>query len=116
MNERVQVDQKLIDEVVEHMAAKLLNRLAQKGRGSIISAHETLGILEEEFYELKMAVHGKVQSDVIEELLDIAVGAVFGIASLMQNSRAVVQAAEAERERRGVEAKKALDEKLGSAK
>lgn len=62
---------------------KTLFRFEQKGHGSFSSSHEILGILNEEMKEYTDAVHeNQSDHDKIEELKDIAVAALFGIASI----------------------------------
>ena len=62
---------------------KALFRAKQKGYGILISSHEVLGILTEEMTEFTEAVHlNQSQIDKIKELEDIAVAALFGIASI----------------------------------
>ena len=61
---------------------KLYQRLNQKGFGTWLSRHEILGMIEEEKYELTMAVHNGDLKDVKRELLDIAVGSIFAVACI----------------------------------
>ena len=62
---------------------KLVYRLQQKGMGSYASVHEILGILKQELEEYNDAVHQRTsENDKVEELKDIAVAAIFGIASI----------------------------------
>lgn len=64
------------------LVGKLLWRLKQKGRGAFLSRHEILGSIEEEHIELVLAVKGEPLACVRDELLDIAVGALFGVACI----------------------------------
>ncbi len=60
---------------------KLTYRLNQKGSATYASKHEILGILEEEMTELKEAIRIDTPTgykDFSKELLDVAVGALFG--------------------------------------
>lgn len=83
MNTRHQLSRVTLREAVEKVAEKLDYRIQQKGLGTMASKHEILGILDEETYEFRKAVHEKQStSSLIEELKDIAVAALFGIASL----------------------------------
>lgn len=62
---------------------KLLYRLDQKGPGVMASSHEILGIIQDEVIEYRDEVHKKSNAGAkIEELKDIAVAAIFGIASI----------------------------------
>lgn len=51
--------------------------------GSLASSHEILGIIEDEVQEYRDEVHAKSAAELkIEELKDIAVAAILGIASI----------------------------------
>jgi len=80
---RKQVDEKFRDIALSLVAQKMKVRLKHRGEGTFASQHEILGIITEEYHELVQAVHGNDKDELIEELLDVAVGAVFGIASII---------------------------------
>ena len=61
---------------------KIEMRLLQKHRGSYISNHETYGILAEERNELLDALQANNNQEFYAELMDIAVGAILGMASM----------------------------------
>jgi len=61
---------------------KLEFRLREKGMGTSASRHEILGVLTEEFKELTDAVQSNVIEDFEAELLDLMVGAYWGLASI----------------------------------
>lgn len=82
MSEREQISSEVIKEAIDQTAAKLKMRLEEKGYGAFVSIHEILGIVTEEFHELVEAVRWNNQIEVKEELLDIAVGAIFGVACI----------------------------------
>ena len=81
-SERPQLDHATVETAINDFRTELNRRLNEKGYGSWLSRHEILGVLEEELLELKDAVHNKSFSDIRSELLDIAVGAVFGAACI----------------------------------
>jgi len=62
---------------------ELQRRLDQKGYGTFLSTHEILGVLSEEFDEFEAAVHKNNQEEVLKELMDVAVGAVFGCSCVL---------------------------------
>jgi hypothetical protein len=64
----------------------LIKRLDKKGWGTFAGKHEILGILEEEYTELKDAIHNDKDGigPVKAELIDIAVGCLFGVACIEQ--------------------------------
>ena len=67
--------------VAAHCGEMLLSRMEKKGDGHFVSSHETLGVICEEYEELKEAVRANYPKAVCEELLDLAVAALFGICS-----------------------------------
>ena len=68
--------------IMQLLAETLASRLAVKGRGSFSSTHEILGIIEEERLEFLEAIHAEDMDGAFDELMDIAVTAVFGLACL----------------------------------
>ncbi len=73
---RVQISEAELNEGLRHLREKLVERLTKKGYGTMASCHEILGVLTEEMRELESAIHKDI--GIAEELLDIAVGAIFG--------------------------------------
>ena len=71
------------DRVILMVREKLEFRMKQKGTHAYASIHEALGIITEEYYELQGAVMYDDQGAVVEELIDIAVGAIFGAACIL---------------------------------
>jgi hypothetical protein len=88
MRERTEVQDDELGRAFSLVGEALKRRLSEKGRFSFIGSHEILGDLEEEKYELTKAIHEKKEKEVASELVDVAVGAIFGVASLMANARA----------------------------
>ena len=70
-----------LKETLSLLERKLARRLHEKGWGALVSTHEVWGVVDEENNELKDAVHDNDVDAVREELLDIAVAALFGHAS-----------------------------------
>jgi len=60
----------------------LLERIKQKGSGSLISINEIRGVIDEEYCELREEMHIKDYVGIEHELMDLAVAAIFGLASL----------------------------------
>ena len=84
---REQITELSIALAVEAVQGGLATTIENKGDGTFSSSHEILGVLEEELYELKKAVHEKKGGDALKrELIDIAVGATFAIACIDQES------------------------------
>lgn len=72
-----------VNEASELIISKLAKRLLEKGSFGYISNHETLGIVAEEYHELVDAVRSNKDDEVKAELTDIAVGCLFGVASMI---------------------------------
>lgn len=82
-NQRHQLTNDDLHRAVQAVDAKLSFRANQKGMGSMASGHEILGIIEDEVQEYRDEVHAKAAAErKIEELKDIAVACLFGIASI----------------------------------
>jgi NTP pyrophosphatase (non-canonical NTP hydrolase) len=58
---------------------KLESKLKEKGLGTFKSSHEVLGVLQEEFAELVDAIRENDMEEFEEELLDIMIGAYWGL-------------------------------------
>jgi hypothetical protein len=85
-NQRQQLGKDDLEKALTEVVNMLFFRARQKGMGSMASNHEILGILSEEFAEYRDAVHAKGnQEEKVNELIDIAVAALFGIASIRSN-------------------------------
>ena len=67
-----------IEDVKEHLHTCLKNN----GMHVAVSPHEIYGLVQEEVSELLSEVHDNDTENCIDELLDIAVAAVYGIVSL----------------------------------
>jgi hypothetical protein len=76
------VPKKAIERAIRKLTAKLYGRLNEKGRGTFTSTHEMLGVMTEEQYELTGAVQSNLPTEVENELLDVGVTALFGLACM----------------------------------
>jgi NTP pyrophosphatase (non-canonical NTP hydrolase) len=96
VKERIEVQDAEIAAAFAILGKELQKRLGKHGKLSFIGPHEILGIIEEEMHELREAVRSNKNASVLSELMDVAVGALFGVASLaaierVQNKKEVVQ-------------------------
>lgn len=83
MNTRQQLSAEDLTKAICEVEEKLMFRANQKGFGTMASTHEILGIIDDEVQEYRDEVHAKSENEKkIEELKDIAVAAIFGIASI----------------------------------
>lgn len=82
MKQSVEVTEEQISNALTMLGINLRRRLLEKGRDSFINGKEILGDLRLEMNDLEQAVHIKEPQRIIEELLDVAVGSVFGVASI----------------------------------
>lgn len=88
---RVPVLDSEIQEALSALATALTKRLDLNGRDSFIGPHEILGVLREECREHEAEVHANSVDRQCEELLDISVTCVFGIASLKARRRVLME-------------------------
>lgn len=83
MRRRTFISRETVYSVMTQVGDALQSRINEKGQGSFASSHEILGVLKDELEEFRDEVHAK-SGDLrkVEELTDIAVAAIFGIASI----------------------------------
>lgn len=80
---RKRITKKQIRRALIETHTKLWSCLEQKGYGTWLSRHEILGFLTEEaFREVTKAVHEGTLINIKHELLDVAVGCIFGVACI----------------------------------
>ena len=79
---RQQITPEQVSNAVGLIGSRIFERLEEKGYGAWLSRHEILGFLTEEYHEAIEAVHSKPTEDLTAELVDIAVGCIFGIACI----------------------------------
>lgn len=80
--ERDRITQEGWDRAVSEVRSELERRIAEKGSGAFASLHEAWGVIDEEVTEFKDEVQANDTLKARAELLDIAVAAIVGIASL----------------------------------
>jgi hypothetical protein len=89
MNHRSTLTDGEIEHSIKMVKDKIEVRLIEKQRGAYIGNHETYGILAEEFNkELLDALRANDNESFYCELIDIAVAAILGMASMYANKRA----------------------------
>ena len=81
MNRPLVTDEE-VESAIEMFREMLSFRLKEKGQHTFASRHEILGIIQAEMGELVEAVEHEHSPQIVHELLDIAVGAVFGAACI----------------------------------
>jgi hypothetical protein len=79
---RKAVSEESIHDAMRLVRDELKRQLATKGKGTFASTHEIWGALDEEVREFKNAVHDEAPASTISELSQVAVAAIFGIASI----------------------------------
>ena len=79
---RTQITDKEIESTMKMIREALTKRLMQHGRGTFASTHEIYGIVAEEFDELRDALRSNSEQEFVNELIDVAVGAIFGAACI----------------------------------
>ena len=80
--ERNTVPQTNWERTLTEVSFELDRRIAEKGNHASASLHESWGVIAEEFDEFKVAVQENDTLSARSELLDIAVAAVWALASL----------------------------------
>lgn len=89
--ERPKVDALEISLVLEQLSRGMAARLKKHGYGAYVGPHEALGVITEEYAELVEAARRSDRpgdaTEFADELLDVAVAALFGIASLRTTGR-----------------------------
>jgi NTP pyrophosphatase (non-canonical NTP hydrolase) len=68
---------------LESIIQSVQKRIDKHGRGMVVSDHEALGVLEEEYHELTDAVTANDRDAIIEEWLDVAVTCIITVASVV---------------------------------
>lgn len=81
---KLEVSDKSLLGAIEAVTVNMGRRIEEHGRDSFSNNHEALGVIAEEYHELLDAVKQNDPVDVANELLDIAVGCIFGVASMME--------------------------------
>lgn len=82
-NQRKQLSERELQQALKGVMEKYGYRIEQKGHGAMASNHEIFGIIKQETSEYEAAIHQRLSDEEkIEELKDIAVACIFGIASI----------------------------------
>lgn len=66
----------------EVIRRELLQQLASKGDSALVSSHEVLGVVKEEYGELGRAVEANKLVPLMQELRHVAVACLLGLASI----------------------------------
>lgn len=83
-NPRIRVADETRSLAVQLLLANLQNRLNQHGDRSFAGKHEGLGTIAEEYHELVEAVRAHDPSHTVNEAIDVAVGCLWLVASLLE--------------------------------
>lgn len=79
---RQQVDETVVGRVLVELTRELREDITKKGTGAFATMAETRGTIDEEVEEMHEAVHANDTAALREKLTDIAVAAIWGLASL----------------------------------
>lgn len=82
---RAQISADDVNLTFTQLQQKTCDRFNEKGKGVLISRHEMLGVITEEYDELVRAVESGSQLDVEDELVDITVAGIVSLASYKTN-------------------------------
>lgn len=83
---RKTLELKGINDVLDNVGRLLKQRFEKKGYRALMSSHEILGGVGEEYRELQDAVKSNHIENVRDELLDLIVAALWGVVSIDQNT------------------------------
>jgi len=89
--DREQIKESILEKTRGDLQRSLEKAIERKGGGSFSSVHEIYGALAEEVHEVLEAIHDKDPQAVREELIDIAIVAFWGIASINQKIKQDVE-------------------------
>jgi NTP pyrophosphatase (non-canonical NTP hydrolase) len=106
--ERPQINTETLQKALEAFTIAVGQRIEEHGWGAYLSHHEFLGIVTEEYLELNEAVRSNDPVEVGGELMDVAVGAFWSIASMMEKENQL-KAAQSELEQVLEETKSVLN-------
>lgn len=82
---RIKVSNDTINQAFDEIISKTFFRLNQKGEYGFLSKHEILGVIAEEYHELLESVKNDVdETKFNDELIDVAVACIFGLASIRE--------------------------------
>ena len=85
--QRPHVSMDMVDVALAQLRSEIIRRMDQHGPGTFVSTHEIVGVIEEEFNELKHEVHGNASPErLCSELMDIAVPSIFAVACFNSNT------------------------------
>lgn len=79
---RAQITGENVNLVFKDLQRETAMRLNEKGNHILLSRHEIIGVITEEYNELVRAVEQGSLADVEDELKDIVVGGIVALASL----------------------------------
>lgn len=80
--ERDQATFKEIEQTIEIVVRGLNKRIEKHGYGKFVSRAEALGILAEEYKESIDALQGNDLNEFLDEMMDVAIAAIWAILSL----------------------------------
>lgn len=85
---RTQIESEARERLLHALAQGLHERIQKHGAGAFVSAHEGLGAVVEEYDELVDAVRANDTEKIIGEAMDLAVAALWMLASQRVNEEA----------------------------
>ncbi len=80
---RDKIDLEYLEFCIKKVTEKVYARITEKGDGAYAGPHEAYGIIAEEFSELSDAMKANDAENFRDELTDIAVGCILGLASAL---------------------------------
>jgi NTP pyrophosphatase (non-canonical NTP hydrolase) len=78
---RPAIDEKRLDYILDTVTKRALLLWKKRERKVWVTPQEALGVITEEYHELIEAIHSNDRSEEFSELLDVAVAAIYAMAS-----------------------------------
>jgi len=85
-NKRKIINNDSIDLSTKQLIDNLNSQLKKKGNHTFTSTHEIAGVITEEYHEMLHELINNNMENYKQELLDIAVACLFGVACINQNT------------------------------
>ena len=81
-DKRLVIEGDRLHTIMEDVEHALNRRIGQHGDLSFISTHEIFGVLAEEVHELEHEIRSNDAPKIYNELMDVAIAAIWGLVSL----------------------------------
>jgi hypothetical protein len=87
VKQSIEISPDLISESVALLGMNLHRRLQEKGFDSFVNSQEAFGATMIEMRALEAAIESKDPKRIMDKLMDVSVGCIFGVASIKAHAR-----------------------------